>query len=281
MATKGTTPASVEIPESTALVQFDYAPDDVGGGYGNQDLEHVKIPFVEIIQKGTPAEKIGGQDPLKMLGRLFNTISGEIYPSEGILFVPVAATHRYLEFVPRSLGGGFRGEHAVLSDVVKSAKAANPGSLKLKVQRSSETGTVIHELNETFSLYGVICSETEPLMNAVLAFGSTKIVIYKKWMTLARMLLVQTSRGRINPPLYGNLVRVSTEHVKKDQYEWETFVLTPGKGKNLAEALLTPNDPRFLRGKELSKIVLEGSAQGDYSGLHADEVSQATTELPF
>jgi hypothetical protein len=87
---------------------FDYAGE--GAAFDSSEMQ---IPFVRLLQALSPqlnkkkAEYIEGASS----GDAFNNVTNQYWDGEaGLTVIPCYQTTKYLEFTPRDMGGGFRGE---------------------------------------------------------------------------------------------------------------------------------------------------------------------------
>ena len=96
---------------------------DTAGEGAAFDSSEMQIPFIRVLQALSPQlnkkkpEHIEGASQ----GDLFNTVTGEFWSGEeGIVVIPCYQVTKYLEFVPREQGGGFKGEIAPSSSVLQA-----------------------------------------------------------------------------------------------------------------------------------------------------------------
>lgn len=226
-------------------------------GFENAGSEDYSIPFIGVLQSNSPicAVEESGARP----GMLINTVTGELIKgSEGVVFVPVITVHNYVEWRPREKGGGVVGVHDLNSELVGLAR------------REQRVGKFItadeNELIETFSVYGVVVNEDGTTSQAVIAFTSTKIKKYKKWMTQARTIQIPVGDGRrIKAPLPSHRYRVRTTKEKNTKGEFFNFDVT-FDGANATEARLTSDDPIFLEAVAFNEAVKAGLVKVDHEG---------------
>lgn len=272
MAKKTTTETTAEDPKTTALenvappgalVEYDYG-DDEGAGFEHQTAADVSIPFIILLQALTPSV-VERTDPMAMSGNMYNTVTERYYDRDkGFLFVPATTRHVYVKWVPRDKGGGFRG-HLMPEDPI--VQKAIKDSLKFGKYTMTE-GDELLQLVETFYVYGAICDENGGAEGmALIAFTSSKIKPYKKWITKLRDLRIPRPNGKppIKPPLYGNLCRMTafgTKNTKGQPYF--NFAVGPGDPRGLTSSLLHGDDPRFLLAKACGELVDSGQAKVDF-----------------
>lgn len=239
---KKTSPAEDNLPVAATYADFD------GMGFENQTREDITVPFIKVLQGLSPElDTIAGAKP----GKLINSVTNEL--ADSLMFVPATTSHVYVEWVPRTQGGGFVAVHELHSPTVASAKATAEGFNTLKTERGND-------LIETFYMFGVLCDERQPLGMAVLAFTSTKIRVYKRFNTrLQTFTLVQPDGRKVRPPLFAYLCKVGTTKEKNAKGDFYNFVLDPA-GHDLPSSLLAPTDPRFAMAAECKRLVDSGRA---------------------
>jgi hypothetical protein len=259
---------STELAEQTKgelATIYDYG-NEVGKGFENQTSADVAIPFISILQDLSPqvkknkAEYIAGAEP----GILINTVTQELLP-DGIEFIPATTEHFFVEWVPRNKGGGFVARHAPNSEVVAKARAISKDFGKLTTKE--EDG---NDLVETFYVYGIaICNGTP--IPAIVAFSSTKIRVYKRWMTRVRTFQIDVNGRKQVPPLFAHLARIGTvPETNKRGEDFFNFSVEPANG-DIASSLLPPTDERFQAARLLREAASRGAVRA------ADETLGSTT----
>ncbi len=255
---------------STAVTPQKHAPpstapdygSDAGAGFENQSNDDVKIPFLNVLQAGSP--QVENSETLKP-GMLYNTITGEGYKS--VLFVPGITQHKFIEFVPREKGGGgFRGEHSPSDPLVLAAKKAS-------TKFGDYTLPNGNELTETFSLFGVIMNEDgTPGILAAISCASMKIKPYKDINTMIRLYQYQDATGRrVSPPLFANVLKVGTKPDSKNGKNFFNITFCPAKG-SIAASLIAPDNAAYQAAKAVQQLVLSGAAKVDYAKAEAPTV---------
>lgn len=244
---------------------YDYG-DFAGTGFENQTRDDYSIPFLGVLQGLSPElETVDGAKP----GMIINTVTKDLYPREGVVFVPAWTEHSFVEWKPRDEGGGFVAVHAVDSDVVRQAKEQNQEFGKIKLPNGNE-------LIETFYVYGLrIDAESGGLEQTVLAFTSTKIKKYKAWMTKAKMVQIALPNGRrINAPLPAHRYKLSTvkeKNTKGEYWNWEINF----DGANAAEARLAPDSEPFQEAIAIMELIKSGAARANHESMNTGESSSS------
>ncbi len=247
--------------DSAVSTEVDYSAYS-GSGFENQDNSDIQVPFLRILQDLSPEVKSvekGGIEGAEV-GKLFNTVTQECY--DEVLFVPSVTKHLYNEWVPIKQGGGFVGTYEITDKfVVDAIRSAKEKGLDFG-QLPTEEG---NDLVETFDVYGILVADNNEPMPVIISFTSSKIKVYRKWMSAIRMFVLHTPNGKIKPDLFAHLVKITTVDEKnKAGQEYSNFKLSPAKG-TLLDSLLGSNDELFLAGRDMHQMVKDGIAKADMS----------------
>lgn len=279
------TTSEVATKADSALALYDYG-DDADAGFQNQTGDDLAIPFLGVLQALSPQVgdvSDGGIEGAKA-GMIFNTVTDIVYDGkDGVEFIPALTEHVFVEWVPRSRGGGFVARHDPSSDIVKAAKAGSEtfGRYSTDYSPSGEDKAPFkgNDLTETFYVYGVLVGEQlEPI---VLAFTSTKISVYKRWNTKLNMFTIKQGDRKIRPPLFAHRVRLTTVSQKNNAGSFHNFAMAPAEG-DVASSLLDPTDPRFLAAKECGEMIQSGAARASYETQSGGEGKGGNSEdSPF
>ena len=86
---------------------------ETAGDGASFDSSEMQIPFVRILQALSP--QLNKKKPEFIEGAsssdMYNTVTGQFWDGEeGLVVVPCFQVTKYLEFVPRDQGGGYKGE---------------------------------------------------------------------------------------------------------------------------------------------------------------------------
>lgn len=254
-----------------------YAPEDLDdSGFEEMGSEDMAIPFIAILQKGSPQveEDNAKYVPGAKAGSLINTVTQELYDGKGagIRFIPVHREHKFLEWIPRDSGGGLAGTYDPESDYVVKAKQGAPKFGKIELDNGND-------LVETFSVYGLVVSEDGAEHTPVLlSFGSTQIKHYKRWMTQARSVTVRDEQGRrVTPPLYAHVYRLGTvleQNTKGTWYGWKIRF----DGANAEACRLPQTSELYNAAKDFRALVTSGAVKAATDTVQATETAGATPE---
>lgn len=196
------------------------------GGAGFEDVKasDLALPFVKLLQslspetrKTEPAYVKGAEE-----GLYFDTISRRMF--RNIVVVPVKCVVHYIEWRPRSAGGGFVKNHG-----------ADAGVLT-RCHRDEKTGRDVtpdgNEIVPTSTWFCLLTEGTEILpdgseaevalmQRCVLSFAGTAFKVGRRWMSDAQALRVAGPGGKlIMPPLFAMSYRLGSAATKNDQGSW-------------------------------------------------------------
>lgn len=235
-----------------AVAIYDYS-QFAGAGFENHTRDDYTIPFLGVLQSMSPQiETIAEAKP----GMLINTVTNTVIDGKrGVAFVPAQTQHVFVEWKTRESGGGFVGLHNLDSDIVKKCRAEQQFG-KLKLPNGND-------LIETFYVYGVMITETS-VEQAVIAFTSTKIKAYKRWMSRAHTIQVALPDGRRVPaPLFAHRYRLTTVKEKNNKGEFYNFVIE-FDGVDANACRLGPDNEVFQQAVAFRELVQQGAAKAAY-----------------
>ena len=248
-------------PTAQVPATLDYG-DDAELGYENQTSADLKPAFLNVLQAGSP--EVLAEDSTLKAGMLYNTGTKEaVKGSEGLIIIPVKTEHLFVEWIPRSQGGGFVATHKPESDIVLKAKAESKKFGKYSVGD--------HDLVETFYIYALNVA-TRSYM--IFPLASTKIGPYRDWNTETRLFDYTAFNIPKRPPIFAHQVRVTTVLEKRpgkgDSY---TVCLQPAypetevngeKRPAIVNSMIGVDNPLYLDAKKFLKSYNEGNVQVDY-----------------
>lgn len=258
-------------PATTALVEYESYGEDAGKGRENQTTADRKIPWMEILQPGSPDVASG---KLKA-GDFRNKLTGTVYDGKvGIVITPATTREAYVEWVERDEkdaegNTGYVGEHAPTSKLVAEARAATAAAGR-KFNDLPVPGREKHLLQQTFYMPSVHHEPNGELMPVMLAFTSTHIKPYQVLQTLTDFKVrVKDPDGNgihdESPPLYAHRVRMTTEVNTQGKFTWYTPVFAPAEGDSYKATLMRAKDAAFQAAKAFKKLFEVGGAKVDYA----------------
>lgn len=269
---------------NTALAVVEIDEEDRGGGLKNISNEERKIPFLRILQTNSPECEEGGVKflPGAKAGLFLNTATKQLYKS--LIMIPCARDHKYIEYVPRAIGGGFVGirkpdDETVLMLRAKQGKFGklSNGVTKRDNQNQALDGT---EIVESFEIYAILVDpETGAKFRAVVPFASTQIGKYQTLVERADAIeyAVAGSELPIKPPFWAHKWLLTTGNEKNKKGSFKGYVIglfakkEDGSDDVTIKSFVKRSDPLYAMGKDFSKFVEAGQAEVDYGSTGAPE----------
>lgn len=230
MAKKDDAAVAVLEENNTALAPnglMDFA-SDAGAGMEGAGQESFAIPFLSVLQKGSPQvdEASGAAVEGAKAGMLFENVTGRMFPGkDGVLIVPCSYRREFLRWGARDNGGGFKG--AFDSDAVAEMRANGKiVELEGKLYAPEPDGSVSDKksdrFNDTRNHYVLIIDEkTGAWTEALLSLTSTQIKKSKMLMSALASVKLKNGAGQMfTPPTFANFVRVTTTPESNDKGTW-------------------------------------------------------------
>lgn len=269
-----------EIPKTGTAVantgaQFDYT-EFAGQGFESHTRDDYAVPFLGVIQSNSPIIETSAT---AKAGMLLNTVTQETYDGKsGIGFIPAHTDHVVVEWKPRNQGGGFVGIHQLGSDLIKKVKAEQEFG-KWKMTKGDEKS---NDLVETFYVYGIFVNDNGSFEQMIISFSSTKIKVYRRWMTKARTVQVELpDKRRINPPIFAHKYRITTLGEKNAKGSFYNFQIDFDQ-MSAEKCRLGVSDPLFQAAYDFATLIKSGAVKAAFDtqnevGAEPEEES----EVPF
>jgi len=202
---------------------------DAGKGLEHIDADSVAIPFLAILQSGSPQVDPDSGEYIEgaKAGMFYNTVTREVFDGKaGVLIVPCEYQRKFLRWSPRDAGGGFKGEIKT-EDVAKMRARGELVELENRLYVPDEGGSINPKKNDKVSDTRVhyillLNPNTGAAQQAVLSLGSTQIKKSKQLIALlgSRIITDPATGQQATPATFANLVRVTTVPESNDQGKW-------------------------------------------------------------
>ena len=193
---------------------------DYGGEGAAFDSSEMQIPFVRLLQALSPqlnkkkAEYIEGASS----GDAFNNVTNQYWDGEaGITVIPCFQTTKYLEFTPRDMGGGFRGELPPNSSLLQQTTR----------QGSKEILPNGNELVKSDQHFCLIVEEDGSFQPAVIDMKSTQLKVSRRWKTqIAMQKIKHPTTGQMKtPPVFATMWKLRSVEESNDQGSWSNWTV--------------------------------------------------------
>ena len=215
--------------KTTALVvaDMDFAAD-AGAGMENAGQESFAIPFLSLLQKGSPQvdEASGAALEGARAGMFFENVTGRLFSGkDGVIIVPCSYRREFLRWGARANGGGLRGVYSpeeVAEMRTKGQVVEMDGRLYAPEQDKSINPEKSDRFNDTRNHYVLIIDqETGAWSEALLSLTSTQIKKSKMLMSALASVKLKNGAGQLyTPPTFANFVRVTSVGESNDKGTW-------------------------------------------------------------
>ena len=230
---KNTTEKETTLPATaanTAVATMDASmfAEDAGAGMEGATAESFAIPFLSVLQKGSPQvdEASGVAIEGAKAGMLFENVTGKVFDGKvGVTIIPCAYRRVFLRWAPKgSDGAGFKGELA--PETVAEMRARGEiseldGKLYVPLPDGTVSDKKCDRISDTRNHYVLLVdAATGAWKEALVSLTSTQIKKSKMLMSALASVKVQGASGMFTPPTFANVVRVLTTPESNDKGTW-------------------------------------------------------------
>lgn len=237
---------------STDVVDFS---EDAGLGFEEADSDAFAIPFIRILQSGSPQCKksdgayIEGAEE----GVIFDTSTSELMGQQ-LNVIPCHYRRVFIEWVPQDEGGGFVAEH----DVIKGKQL----EAQLDEDRMLPNG---HQLVDTRMHYCINAETGDPL---VICMASTQLKKSRNWMNIMDKAKGEREDGSFyRLPMFAQIFSLTTIPEKNDKGSWF--------GWKIERTGLVEDHKLYQHAKNFRNLIVEGKVEVKY------EQEEVTEEKNF
>lgn len=248
LAIKGATAVGAVLDINKAVLA------DAGAGFEETTRDAFAIPFLLVLQDLSPQTKkkmdgyIEGAKP----GMIFNSVTRELYDgAEGVTVIPCHWSQVFIEWVPRSKGGGFVGAHAPNDPRVAQGIRQKGAGLVLP------NGNELMDTRQHYVL--LVDPKTGRGEGCLLPFKSTGLKISRRWMSQMRNALIEINGKLVEPPMFAYQYHLTVEEGANDQGSWYQFVV--GERQRVTDPQL------YQQARAFGQAMREGAAKVNYEEL--------------
>lgn len=211
----------VALPMTTEFEAF------AGGGFSEVTTEDLAIPFIRILAQLSPEvnKRDGKYIQGAEAGMLFNTVMNKAFDGEeGILVVPCHYSKRFLEWKPRTAGGGFVSSYT-------PEEAA-----RLRTTRNDRNEDILPNGNllTPTAQFFVLFIHDEGIQPSLLAMTSTQLKKARKWLTQMQAMTAKGKNGNYTLPMFSHVYRVKTVAESNDKGDWFGYDISKERALNMA-----------------------------------------------
>lgn len=196
---------------------------DAGAGMEGATQESFAIPFLSVLQKGSPQvdEASGVALEGARQGMFFENVTGKMYDGKaGIVVVPAAYRRVFLRWAV----AGFKGE--IMPEEVATLRAAGKiveldGRLYFPLPDGTVNPKLCDRVADVRNHYVLLLDEATGIWSqALLSLGSTQIKKSKMLMSALASVKLKGAGGFYTPATWANRVRITTIPESNDKGSW-------------------------------------------------------------
>lgn len=230
MSKKETNAVATVAPQELAVATMDASmfAADAGSGMEGATQESFAIPFLVVLQKGSPTvdEALPTYVEGHRAGMLYENVTGQTFDGKaGVTIVPCAYKREFLRWGPKDAGGGFKG--AISADEIAAMRAKGQiveldGRLYAPLEDGSVSDKKCDVFKDTRAHYVLLVDPaTGAWKEALLSLSSTQIKKSKMLMSALASVKLKNGAGQLfTPPTFANFVRATTLGESNDKGSW-------------------------------------------------------------
>lgn len=205
----------VAVKQETSVALASAYVSDAGAGFEEASVESFAIPFLSILQSGSPQVKKSDGAYIKGAeeGMLYNSVTSEVYSGEeGVEIIPCHYSQRFIEWKLREQGGGFVAEHLPNDSIVNAC---------VKDEKFRNITPAGNQLVDTRNHY-VLIRKDGSLTPAIMSLSSSQTKKSKQLMSLLQGIKVKNpNTGMFEiAPMYSNILKINTIAESNDKGSW-------------------------------------------------------------
>lgn len=193
----------------------DLISEDAGKGLEEVTMDCCAIPMISILQpQSDPLKQDVVPEHIKE-GLIYDSITQQTYNE--LYVIPVYFERRFIEWIPRDLGGGLVNVH------LKEVPGVNDKSGKIILENKNEVvDTRIH--------YVLVLRDGVPTP-AMMSLYGTNVKVSKNWIAQMRNLKKQILRAdgsvaTVTEPTFSRIYKLTVEKHINNKGKWYTWVPT-------------------------------------------------------
>jgi hypothetical protein len=241
------------------------------------DKTALQIPFLRILDAKSKTCTAGesGYNEDARPGMFLNTVTGDL--AKKIEVIPVFHYSTFIEWIPRSEGGGFVKDHGFdegMRLLSTTTKRVIEGKESNRDQLPNGNDLVRTEVYFVLEVLG------NSVREAMLTMTSTQLKKAKNWNSRHRLKVTEVpGKGKVTgAPMFFNTYNLSSQPEKNDFGNWMGYVIEDGR------PTLQLGDWAYLEAKRFRETVERGIQSGAISmkGTEEEAPTQENVEnAPF
>lgn len=241
-----------------------------GGGMEETTSDSFAIPFLAILQKGSPQvdEASGKQLKGAKASMIFETVTKQMFDgTKGVELVQAHYKRVWLRWGARDAGGGFKGEVSpeMLAQMRKDGQIIDVKGKSYVADRNGDVDPdEADKVVDTRVHYMLLIDrKKQTAKRCVLSLSSTQVRKSKDLMSMFSDLRLEEGGKEYCPATYQSIIKMTTVPEKNDQGTWY------GVQFEIVEQFDDPEDPIFLAAEQFKEAVKSGVAEAKHGAEEA------------
>lgn len=246
--------------------------DNAGAGLEETTADSFAIPFLTVLQKGSPqvdetsGKQLNGAKP----GMIFETVSKQLIDGkEGCELVQAHFKLVWLRWGARDAGGGFKGEIApeVMTEMKASRQVIQEKGMWLVADKNGEVDPDDSDrVMDTRIHYMLLLDrQKKSFKRCVLSLSRTQVRKSRTLMTRIGEYKAEFNGQQYTPATYQHVIRMTTVPEKNDQGTWY------GVDFDLVDFTDDPDNWFYLAAETFKAQVQSGVAAAKMSGDSSED----------
>jgi hypothetical protein len=273
MAKTQSTEVAVEKNTQLAIVQS-FSDDELykhaGSGLENVRSSDVSIPYISILQPLSPQVQPKSDSFISdaKQGMLYNNVTKEIYPENGLRFIQCGFVKKYIEWTPRGTAGASKApiaEYTMDDPISKTATKNDRGQLLLP------NG---NQLVETANHFGLFVKEDGTSIRACMSLDSTDLSASRALLTMMTSQRGFLPDGRdFTLPSWIQIYNVVPEFKQNESGMWYKFGFA--FAKNIKGEVSVIEKSLVQQAKSFAELISQGLVKVE---LNTADVAQVQSD---
>lgn len=246
--------------DQSVAIADDFFQQQAGAGLDNVTAADMLVPRLTILQSLSPQLKPRDAAYIEgaQVGDICDVGTGQLFKGS-VLFLPVYYRKDYLEWAPRSSGGGLVAIHSDPAILEKTTRND-------KKQPLLPNGNLVAE---TAQFYGF--NLTAQRQMCFIPMASTQLKKARKWITMAAGEKLRRRDGsEFTAPLFYRAYELGTAEESNAQGDWAGWKVDRGPALNEMEFDGTPWQIVARQAADFRLSIMAGEAKGDVSDMNSD-----------
>ena len=241
--------AEVVKKQGGALVNASF--EEMSGlGFAETTTQDMSIPFLRILGNQSPQvdESDGAYVEGAKGGMLYNTVTNTVTSGkEGMLVVPCYYNRRYVEWKPRTEGGGYVASYLPDDPIVPTAVRND------KNEEVLPNGNLLTNTAQHF----VMLVEGDQYSRCLITMSSTQLKKSRRWLSQMNAMTAMGKNGPYTLPMMSQFYTLTTVPEQNDLGKWYGWAIARERQLDLSndfEKSLFDNAVAFAKSVEAGEV---------------------------